>query len=358
MEDKKIRKIQKFGKNILLKKLQDELKVSSLYTVETKSFAQFRKVQRSEDNINLMKRFQKLFRLEYSDLKVIDVGLLISQHPTNLFGDNVKQWHPHDDLMYKQSEILMINLIELDDYEKLKSFLEQYINNFKKWKEGDKHRTMEGIIISFHYRMEHLEKIRDNDKLNKEQKILMIKELNQQLASLKKSLGMIDPKFPISALETQHNELFEKYKKGWTETFDKVKDVVLESYQNHLIKSIDNGDYSIIQQEFVAISNRILSICPRKILVSLTSKINDTQINKVFEDFSLTNKDLINLLLLYIDTVIMFDAPINDEGNKIWKEELITLFNLELNEAIPHIIIKINQKIDFIINQMKKITNL
>lgn len=356
-EIKFIKTLQYFGKNILLKNIQKNLKVSSLYIVNTKSFAQFRKLQREENNIELMKKIQSLFNLEIKELKVLEIGLLVFNHPNNLFGDDINKWHPQDNLIYEHSKILFVNLINLNDFKRLKLFLEQYIEIFQKWKLGDKNRTMEGIIISYHYRKEHLNKINNANNLDKLQKNNMKEQLEKQLVSLKKSLGLIDPEFPISALENNHKELFDKYKEGWTETFDKVKNVVLESYLKHLKYGIDSGNYSVIQNELLGISKRLLAISPKKIIVSLSKKMNEDVINEIFEDFSFSNSNLLNLLLLYIDTVIVFDAPINDEDNKKWKEELLLLLKLDINEGLPEIIIRINKKIDFIMNQMQRLVN-
>ena len=355
MENKKsIVKLQKFWRKILLNKLQKDLRSCPLFIVETKSFAQLRKLQRDERVKGLMLKLQSLMRLKSQELRVLEMGIVISWHPKNLFGDDKSKWHPQDEMMLRHCEMLLVNLVEERDPEKLKSFLRQYLEIFNKWKEGDKQRTIEGIVISYHHRAEHLEKVR-GDSIDEEQKKLMIKALNQQLEDLVKSLTMIDPNFPITTLKVSHKKMFEMYKKGWEEQFNNIRDVVLDSFEKHLKESIKKGEYSILRNELVGLSERLLVLCPKKIYKDMSEKLSRNVIESIFyEDKPLESESLIKMLLLLIDTSIIFDCSENDKKNEIWKQNLLVKFG-DLKENLPEILITINQQIDSIINQIKKL---
>lgn len=357
MENKKsIVKIQNFGRKIILKNIQKELLSSPLFQVETKSFAQLRKLQRDMRVKGLMLRLCSLMKLSSQELRLLEMGIVISFHPTNLFGDDKKKWHPQDEMMFKHCEILLVNLVEERDQAKLKSFLKQYLEIFKRWKEGDKQRTIEGIVISYHHRAEHMEKVRD-DEIEENQKRLMLETLNQQLESLVKSLKMIEPNFPVETLKVSHKKMFEMYKKGWEKQFNNVRDVVLDSFKKHLKESINRGEYNILRNELVGISERLLVLCPKKIYTGMKKKFSRENIESIFyEENALESEGLVKMLLLLIDTSILFDSAENDKKNKEWKNKLLLQFG-NLKENLPEILITINQQIDNIINQIKKLAS-
>lgn len=355
MENKKsIEIIQNFGRKILLKKYQKDLKSSALFIVESKSFAQLRRILRDENVKNIMSKIKSLLMLNNNDIRIIEMGIMLAWHPNNIFGDRDK-WHPQDENMYEHCNFLLINLIEQNNPKYLKIFLNQFISIFKKWKEGDKERTIEGIVISYHHRAEHLEKIKNDDNLENEQKLLMIKTINSQMNSLIKSLLMIDKTFPIEMLKESHKELFEKYKKGWENTFNNIRSVVLDSFKSHLKNSIQNGNFSIIRNEIFGISNRLLELAPRKIIKSLNEKLNENVIDNIFmEENPLESNLLLEYLLLLIDTTIIFDSEENDDKNNEWKNLMIHKMT-SLDKNLPEILLSINKNIDNIINKLKEI---
>ena len=353
-KSKYVNVIQNFGRKIILNNIQKKFLKSSLFTVETKSFAQLRKVQRDNQVKGLMESVKSLCKLSDKDLRIIEMGIVIAYHPSNLFGDDKSKWHPQDEMMHKHCEFLLVNLLEQKNPTNLKIFFEQFIKVFKTWKEGDKNRTIEAILISYNYRAEHLEKIKSNDKVESEQKLLMIKELNQQLESLIKSLLMIDKNFPINLLKENHKKLFETYKKGWEGQFNNIRNVVLDSYKKHLLDSINNGNLGIIRNEIVAISERIIKLSPKKIVKSLSEKLSKSKIDSIFYDDIFSSKEFIQLLLLLVNTTIIFDSIDNDKKNIEWKENILNKMD-NLKENLPTILLEINYHLDDIINQIKKL---
>lgn len=353
---KSIEIIQNFGRKILLKFFQKKLKSSPLFIIETKSFAQLRKIQRNSVVKSAIDNLIKLLSLNNNDLKIIEMGIMIAWHPTNLFGDDKSKWHPQDEMMFKHSEILLVNLVNENEPKKLKSFLYQFINIFKKWKEGDKQRTIEGIVISYHHRAKHIEKIK-NENIDEEQKLIMIKTLNEQLNSLITSLKMIDPNFPVLILKEKHEKMFNMYKKSWEKQFNNIRNIVLDSFTTHLLESINKGEYSIIRNELVGISERLLVLCPKKIYKSISSKLNREKIDKLFQNNNvLDSGEILEILLLLIDTVIIFDSVDNDIDNNKWKIELLEKLS-NLKKYLPEILISINQHIDNIIKQIKYLSS-
>lgn len=354
--NKSLKIIQDFGKLCNLKNIQKNLNSSLLYKLETKSFAQLRKIQREPEIKELMKKLKNLLKLSDQDLRIIEMGIVMAWHPTNLFGQDKNKWHPQDNLMHQHCEFLIVNLVNLHNIKSLKFFLLQFIKIFNQWKEGDKHRTIEGIIISYYHRAEHIKKVKNDDKLTEIEKNLILETLNYQLNDLIKSLLMIDKNFPVDMLKDNHQKLFETYKKGWEYQFNNIRSVVVDSYLKHLKESIINGNYSNIRNEILAISNRLFSISPKKIIKSLKNKLSQENIDNIFSDDNpLQSVKLIKLLMLLIDTSIIFDSIDNDTKNQEWRNEIINKLE-DLNENLPIILIEINKKIDDIINQIKNLS--
>ena len=75
------------------------------------------------------------------------------------------------------------------------------------WLEGDKNRTMESIIISYKHRMDHIEKINTDEKLDANQKLDMVNELNRQAKDLMKSIKMLDSSFDVANFEKNYNNI-------------------------------------------------------------------------------------------------------------------------------------------------------
>lgn len=340
-------------KNYLLDKYQRKINNSALYQIKTNSFAQFRKIQRNSKIKKYMRKLKVILELSDKELRILEMGLVIKWHPENLFGNDKSKWHPYDELIYNQCNILVVNLISLDII-KLKLFLTQYIKNFLQWKEGDKNRTIEGIITSYHYRSVHLDKIKNDDNLNNEEKILVIKTLNQELESLIKSLKMIDKNFPINYLKTNHQKLKELYQQNWIDKYNEIKEIVINSYSKYLKEEFTKGNNLCIKNEIESICQKILTISPKNILSSLSNKLSSNKINNIFDNEKyLTSSEFITLLLLIIDTIIVFDSPDNDSNNYQWKIDLIEKMENLLNN-LPSIIIDINKKLDEIHFKIKQ----
>lgn len=344
--------LQNFGRNIVLKNIQKKLKLSCLYTVKTQSFVQLRKIQKDIKVKEIFKKFISLFKLSEQEIRILEMGILISYHPENLFGNDRKKWHKEEKNIKDLSDFLILNLVELNSYKNLKIFLESYIIEFKKWKKNDKFRTIEGIIISYHFRKEHLDKV-INDNLDKNQKKEIIKTLNHQLNHLEKSILMIQPNFPISILQNEHDKLYQQYRNGWITTIEQIQSIVLKSFHDKLKHDLIKGNYLTIKNELISITNRLLLISPKKIKKSLEFKFND--INFIFENSQINSTTLINFLTFIIDTIIIFDSPSNDKNNKIWKYNMTLLFKNNINDFLPNFLISLNQKIDEIICKIKSI---
>lgn len=344
--------LQNFGKNIVLKNIQKKLELSCLYTVKTQSFAQLRKIQRDINVKEIFRKIASLFKLSEQDTRILEMGVLISYHPENLFGNDRKQWHKDDKYIKDLSDFLILNLVELNSYKNLKIFLENYIIEFKKWKQNDKFRTIEGIIISYHFRKEHLNKV-INDNLDKNQKNEIIKTLNHQLQHLEKSILMIQPNFPICILQNEHEKIYQQYRNGWINTIEQIQSIVLKSFHDKLKHDLIKGNYLTIKNELISITNRLLLISPKKLKKSLEYKFND--INSIFQNSQINSTTLINFLTFIIDTIIIFDSSSNDKNNKIWKYNMTLLFKNNINDFLPNFLISLNQKIDEIIWKIKLI---
>ena len=83
---------------------------------------------------------------------------------------------------------------------------------------------------------------------------------------------------------------------------------------------------------------------------SFKQKFNDDYILNLIINCEFNfNEDLIKYIYFMIDFIILMDAPVNDENNKIWKTETIKLCKDNFSINFPLILLQIQEHIDVII---------
>lgn len=336
-----------FFKDILLRKYRENL---NYLETPTKSFAEMRKLQRLNSNKTI--KFFSFFKFTSQEIRTLEMAFLINYFPKELFSENPTN---KDKLMTFESNLIVQSILNEPYYQNLLHNLKRYLEIFKEWKELDKNETIQNIIISYHYRQQHLEKIKKDSNLDHETKLLSIKQINSQISHLEQSILMIDKNFDLENLKNNHQQLAEKLIKINLSVENQVKTQMSKAYLDYLISSANQGNWLPIHDEIKATQKRLVDLVPNKRKKSIENKFNSYS----FEELHLQQweEKLLEMIVFSLDLLINLDAPINDEENQQWKIKVLSLLEKPFVEGLSELLIKINQKIDRILLHIKNLIN-
>ena len=345
------KKIQHFYKvfkyNEVIKNVR-KLELKAL--AESISFNEFTRILRNKNNIEKIDNFLKIISLKNKfNGRIILTGYLINYYADELL-DKKDERHPIDKSILEWSNKL-VDLIENNDvsnYVELKKnvlFFTNYINVFNQWKEMDKNRTIERIIISYKNRSEHIDIINKDDSIDPEQKKMMLGELNKQKEKLEYDILLINREFDIDYLRENYQKMYDEMKKSYEKIFVDTTNTMKKAYFDMVSQELKSGNSKPVYDLFLEISKRIINITPEKRKDSLIEKMNGDNINDflIYGDW---NEDLIKHIKFLGDIIVMFDAPINDKENLEWKESLNYLNKHQYHEKLPIVLIEMEEKLD------------
>lgn len=359
--EKNIIKIQRSYRLYRLKNLWKEILLNfDLNNIEEKNFFSFSKMLRDKKLLNNINTFlNKLNDIKKCEInqRVLLTSFLIKNFHSDLLG-NEKERNQLDKEILNWSKKLNQLLVELTGENiyhnilKLINFINCYNMFFNEWKNFDKDRTIQNIIISYYHKKEHIKYVKENTNENDENEVLLY--LNSELKQLESNILIIDKNFDIEYLENNYVEIFNSIKNGITEVMNKIEMNFKKSYLNLLIKETSEDNYQLILDLINETNGRILLLTPDKFKNSISKKIDSFDYLNIILQKNWSD-DIINYLDFIIDTVIIYCPPEDDEGNIEWKNLINTLFNKEFNVGISSLLVEINNKIDYIYS---KISNL
>ncbi len=161
---------------------------------------------------------------------------------------------------------------------------------------------------------------------------------------------MVDKNFNIQYLKDNYKELFNNYKKSWEQIELGLAINMKKAYYNLLCENISSGNMIPIFDLIKDIGSRLTMLCPENKKESFKQKFNDDYILNLIINCEFNfNEDLIKYIYFMIDFIILMDAPVNDENNKIWKTETIKLCKDNFSINFPLILLQIQEHIDVII---------
>lgn len=360
MNRNNIIKIQRYYRLYSLKK--NLIKLKEFKLSQTKNFGELSVLLRNKQVIQQMSLVIKSFN-NFSCIKlnikpqVILLAYLVKKFPVDVIGKN-KDRHPIDKELLKNSIKLVFlfeNIADLNYYIciSINKFIKNFSELFTFWKNMDKNRTIQNIIISYHNRRDHLEYLK-TEEMNEEQKDKMKISLNNECKVLISQIKTIDPKFDIEYLQNNHKELYLNIEKTMTEIYNKIsinfKKAFIETYKNDL----NNNEYNNIINFINETNERFLLITPKKFQLSIKNKILSYNFTNIIQN-NKWNNYIIDYLTFLIDSVIVYSCKEDDENNKIWKNDMKILMSSNYKENLPLILLEINNKIDIIIEQIKKL---
>ena len=385
------KKIQRFFKNLLILKNYDlflskftkaqinlldciQLKKSinnekdleiknSKKSIEVVDFGKFSKLIRQKDVLSSTEKLINSFGKTKLQPKVLLTSLLLLFFQEDLVG--------HEDQMNNIDKSLVQWVDEITDkIVNLRKNLSEHnlvilFNNFQiifdQWKDYDKSKLIESILISFNNRCEHIEKIKNgNDDtifkdLNMESKEEMLKVLEEQKDDLLKQIKLTDPSLDIDYIKENSHSIIEQMTKSYEIINNEVAATMKKAFYDMLCDEIESSNMLPIFDLMKDINNRLLIIVPQKNKSSFDKKF-DT--NKVIDMLTSCewSEELINHISFMIDTIFVLGAPCDDKEMKEWKNYIMSLTKDNFSKNLPLILVQIQEKIDRIFYLLKELS--
>lgn len=310
-------------------KFFNDLKLLSF--AENNTFEQFQHLIVQKNVINItqkltdsLEKFKKGLNITP---KILISSYIIYFYPNEIFSE---EKHPIDNNIIEHANNV-IKSLENNNILELWTNLKDYKYNFNNFMKHDKNRTIEQIIVSYYYRMEHINKINSENAPNK---IEMLFELETQRKELIKSLKIIDKTFDIKYLEENYESLYISIQNGWEQMADSLTKNMKKAYYDMLNQDLENGETLSCENLIQDIKERLFVICPEKY-----KQLFETNFKSV-PYVSSENSKFREFILMMVDFILLMDSPINDQLNNSWRQQII-----ELND-IPRILIEIEERCD------------
>jgi hypothetical protein len=345
-------KIQYLLKLNNCKKLLNELKTLELKSnAQSLSFDKFQKIIIKKEVINNVKNFtdslDKLKKGLSINPRVLITAYMITYFSIDLLGEE-KDRHPTDNFILELATNV-VNKLEENNINQMWDIIRDFKVGFNNWSQMDKDRTIEKLVVSYYYRCEHLEKINSGElsKNDTEQKEDMINELEIQKEDIIKSIKLIDRNFDIKYLKENYKQIFNTIQQTWSNVHVNVANTMKKAFYDMLVRDIKDGNLISCFNLLKEIGERLSLLCPKNKVASFKSKFSDDNLTNILAtpEFS---SELIKFIGMIIDFISLVDAPINDDNNKQWKQEIVNLLTCNFPTNFPKILIQIEEHIDVI----------
>jgi hypothetical protein len=346
-------KIQKLYRKNKCIKLTKELTNLNLITLSKNiDFEKFKKtiIDKKINNIfiKVCKAYNNYKKINLNN-RVLTTLFFFYLYPNDLLSSR------KNNLDFKILELskLFINNITTSDINLLCNILNEYNNVFKVWSDMDKNRLVEDCIISYYFKCEHLEKIKNNELIKKpelhntEQINEMITELEKQKKDLLINITFIDKTFDIEYFKINYKEIYNNIINTKHNIELCITDTMKLAYYNMICEDIKKGDMILTMNLIKDIGDRLIIICPTKNKELFKNKFNNENITDLLIDQTF-NPILNKFIFMIIDFIILMDAPIHDVSNKEFKHTIKVLIENSNNfsKTLPQILITINEHID------------
>ena len=277
--------------------------------------------------------------------KIFVTIFMIYNYPNNFLGD-VKDRHFTDNILYDCC-VNIINMIQqFDDfkYKDIMLFQDKLINFmiiFKEWKNMDKNRTIQNIIISYYNRMKHIENIQIETN-NTQQNEIIIASLKEECNDLLGSIKMIDPSYNINYLVDNYEAIYKKIEFVMNQLFYSVKHNFQTVYYEHLVSEFKNkANINIIYNLIQETNERLLLICPDNIKEQVKNKLKSYKYINIMLENKWTN-GMVSYIKFILDTLNLLSN--NTMLNCINK--VASMIGKDYVNILPLILIEINSIID------------
>lgn len=355
------RKIQRYyRKNKIFKNQMEFLKLNLSDKGNSSEFEEFTKFIRekntlkiSDNFLNSLFNYKKGFKL---NSKVLLTAYLINSYTEELLGN---EQHPIDKGISEWSEEVVKRVAEFNsskEIDKIWLLLNNYNVIFSQWKSSDKSRMVESIIISYYNRSKHIEKVEEDEKLNEDEKNIIISSLKEQRQQVLGNIKFIDPDFNVEYFLENYEEVYNNMNSAYEKMSNQIGNTMKKAYFDMLNQEIEDNNMLPIAEIMTEISKRLLIIVPEKRREKFSEKINVNIIVNLLADKSWTH-DLKEYIKFICESVFMLSAPCDDEENKKWINEVNILMESEYSKNLPLILIQIEEKLDRIYQLIMDLNN-
>jgi len=343
-------KIQYLLKLNHCKKLLIEFKTLELKSnAESLSFDKFQKIIIKNEFINNVKNFtdslDKFKKGLSINPRVLITAYMITYFPIELLGEE-KDRHPTDNFILELSTNV-VNKLGENNINQIWDILRDFKVGFNNWSQMDKERTIEKLVVSYYYRCEHLEKINSGELTKKSELHDMIDELEKQKEDIIKSIKLIDRKFDIKYLKENYKQIYNTIQQTWSNVHVNVANTMKKAFYDMLVSDINNGNLISCFNLLKEIGERLSLLCPKNKVASFKSKFSDDNLTNILATPEFTT-ELIKFIGMIIDFISLIDAPVNDETNKQWKQQIVNLLSSNFSSNFPKILIQIEEHIDIV----------
>jgi len=349
-------KIQYLLKLNNCKKSLNEFKTLELKSnAQSLSFDDFKKFIIKKEVINNVKNFtdslDKLKKGLSINPRVLITAYMITYFSIDLLGEE-KDRHPTDNFILEIASNV-VNKLEENNINQIWDILRDFKVGFSNWSQMDKDRTIEKLVVSYYYRCEHLKKINSGELIKKsklfdpEQQQDMIEELERQKEDIIKSIKLIDRKFDIKYLKENYKQIFNTIQQTWSNIHVNVTNTMKKVFYDMLVRDIKDGNLISCFNLLKEIGERLSLLCPKNKVASFKNKFSDDNLTNLLATPEFTT-ELIKFIGMIIDFISLIDAPVNDETNKQWKQEIVNLLTCNFATNFPKILIQIEEHIDVI----------
>lgn len=259
-----------------------------------------------------------------------------------------------DDIINKGNRHFTDNMIINWSKKLLKYDITDIINTIKnysifcnKWLEVDKNRQIEQMIISYNNGMKYIKVMKERKEENK------VKRTELEMKMILKNLKMIDKNFDIKYFEENYEKVYIGMTKGYTNMINAISNNIYKAYYNNMVEDLYNKEIKYVYKNMIELKDRFIKIVPNKFKTSISNKLNNYDIMSILLLFD-WSKEIKELFLLMLDSIIMFDSVNEEKKNIEWKNKMVLLMKTDFNEALPSIILMINQKLDKLENAIRK----
>ena len=349
-----VRKSNVLKQNVYLKNLELSNKGKTIPFAEfTKYIRDPSVVSVSNNYIKCLKQYKKEFKL---NSKVLITAYLITYYQEELLGKELNQID-QSILEWSNEVVKRINLLDdSNDTDKLWLLLQNYQIVFNQWKDSDKSRMVESIIISYYNRCKHIEKINADDKLSIEEKKICINELNIQKREVLGNVKFFDPNFDVEYFVNNYEEVYNTLNDAYTKLSFEVVNTMKKAFYDMLKEEISENNFVPIAEVMMEISKRLLILIPEKKREKMSEKINIQVIVELLSDKSWTT-ELKDYLKFICESVFVLGASCDDEKNKLWLKEVDKLMEENYNDNLPLVLIQIEEKLDRIFELINELNN-
>lgn len=343
-----------------------EQKKNSSEYIEVVDFGKFSKLIRQKNVISTTDKFlnslNKISKIEIKS-KVFLTSLLLLFFQEELIGSENNMNNIDKSIVDWVNEVTS----KLSNFQQILNELNKIVilfNNFQvifdQWKDYDKSKLIESILISYNNRCEHIDNIiNGNDdtifnNLNNESKEEMIAVLEDQKNDLLKQIKLTDPSVDIEYIRDNSHSIIEKMNQSYELINNEVASTMKKAYYDMLCDEVNSGNMLPVFDLIKDINNRLLILVPQKNKKSFNSKF---ETSKIIDMLTLNewSDDLINHISFLVDTIFVLGAPCDDKEMKEWKNHIMSLTKDDFSVNLPLIFIQIQEKIDRIFFLLKEL---